>query len=438
MRDMIVNFLIACVVFAAGWLVWISSPLFLGLGLLALAAIILILIVSGVPIHWYVAGLLAKYDFIFTNAPESYFKEVVRFGGHRKTLLSKEEHKINNDGDIVPLVQGEQPQVSLPGGLRLIGWPFIDRIYRREMKFLKSLPSGDVKTYEVENVDKFYARVDYPYALPFVKCEDRNNLPLLGHATLLARVVNPVKSLFATANFYDTMIGLVLPSVRECLKGYTFDDLKKKDDLDEIIWHTLDEPNPDPEHHQSVIGRLLEEYGLEIVALRIVNIDPPEEYRDITLTKWKAERAADAAKAVAEAEAKKAAGPIGLAMDEWVKREKESGETLSQTRTRLRKSGEYERHKKLLADQINRSRGTVQERKVDISSGGEPIGTGSIASIAGTIAAAVIGAAAGKGMGGKDSSEGGSSGKNPKKGGKRAKPEDMDDEEALDNLFEEE
>ena len=38
--------------------------------------------------RWYVAALMARYDFVFTNVPESYFKEVVRFGGHKKTLLS--------------------------------------------------------------------------------------------------------------------------------------------------------------------------------------------------------------------------------------------------------------------------------------------------------------------------------------------------------------
>ncbi|MDO8486100.1 MAG: SPFH domain-containing protein [Candidatus Staskawiczbacteria bacterium] len=386
-----------------------------------------------VPItRWYVAAIMAKYDFIFTDVSESYFKEVVRFGGHRKTLLSKSGHKIDEKGNIARLSRGESPETSLPGGLRIVGFPFIDRIYKRPMKFLKSLPNGDIKAYDVENVDKFYAKVDYPYALPFVKCEDKNNLPLLGHATLLAHIVNPEKSLFATANFYDTMVGLVLPSVRECLKGFTFDEIKDKDDLDEIIWAEL--KNPNPNEPKGVIGRLRDEYGIVIVALRIVNIDPPEEYRDITLTKWKAEREADAAEAVARAEAKKAAGPIGLAMNEWVNGEKGKKESMAQTRARLRKTGEYEKHKKLLADQINRSRGTVQERKIDITSGGEPLTGGSIASIAGSIAAAVIGATAGKSITDKDNPSGGASGGNSggtagssKRGGKKKKDDDEDD-----------
>src|SRR3990167_4000355 len=54
-----------------------------------------------VPIaRWYVAAIMAKYDFIFTDVPESYFKEVVRFGGHRKNILSKKGHKIDEKGNI--------------------------------------------------------------------------------------------------------------------------------------------------------------------------------------------------------------------------------------------------------------------------------------------------------------------------------------------------
>src|SRR3989344_3607383 len=380
------------------WILWLVVPA-------VLAALTTILFL--VPItRWYTMALMAKFDFVFTNVPESYFKEVVRFGGHKETLLSKAVYTIHDNGYIEELEPGEMPETSLPGGLRFVGLPFIDRIYKGRMKFSKSLPNGEIKDYDVENVDKFYAKVDYPYALPFVKCEDKNNLPLLGHATLLTQIVNPTKSLFATANFYDTMVGLVLPSVRECLKVFTFDEIKVKDDLDEIIWAELNATNPDVSGDVSVIDKLRDKYGIVIVAFRIVNIDPPTEYRDITLTKWKAEREADAAEAVATAESRKAAGPIDIAMEKWVKSEQEYEETpngekkltetIAAAKKRLRASGEYKEHKALLADQINRSRRTVQERKVDVTSGGEPLKGGSIASIAGTIVGAVIAATAGK------------------------------------------
>lgn len=282
---------------------------------LFLLIVFLVLVLMGIlfwamPItRWYIAAIMAKYDFIFTIVPESYFKEVVRSGAHKKTLLSKRGYKINENGDIVQCAQGEKvPETLLTGGLMVVGWPLIDTIYKREMKFTKSLPNGEIKAYNVKDVDKFYAAVDYPYILPFEQCKDKNNLPLLGHATLLAHVVNPVKSLFATANFYDTMIGLVLSSVRKCLKEYSFDEIKAEDDLNDIIWAELNSPNPD--EPWGVINRLRDKYGVVIVALRIVNIDPPERYRNLTLTKWKAEREADAAHAFAKKEAEETEGRV--------------------------------------------------------------------------------------------------------------------------------
>jgi len=421
MRDAIITFVLTLI---AGGLVVATAlgfwfyPVATGL-ILSLIAALCFLISLVIPIHWYIALFLAKHDFVFTRVPEAHFKVVVRFGAVRKILMSKKGCRIDEHGDIVDLASGELPEETLPGGLRLIGWPGIDKIYTGKMKFKKSLPDGSVKDYDEESVSEFFARVDYSCAVLFVKCEDKNNLPIFGHATLLAHVVNPEKSLFATANFYNTMVGLVLPVIRECLESYTFDELKdmKKEDLDESMWKELKAKQPDGS--ASVIEQLRDKYGIGIVALRIVNIDPPEEYRDITLTKWKAEREADAAEAVAKAEARKAAGPIGLAVEQWVKSEaEEAGETVAVARKRLRESGEYDKHKKLLADQINRSRRTVQERKVDITSGGEPLEGGTIASVAGTIAAAVIAATAGKDI--KDDGGGGGgatgqsqSGKNP-------------------------
>jgi hypothetical protein len=382
--------------------------------------------------RWYIAYWLASFDFIFTEVSEGYFKEVVRFRGHKATLLTKEGYKIEDapgdtNGDIVKLLPGEPPESSLPGGLRVVGWPLLDRVYKRNMRFTKSMPNGKTKDYNVEKEDEFYALVDYPYALPFTDCEDKNNLPISGHATLLACVVGPKKSLFGTANFYDTMVGLVLPVVQECYKQrFSFDEKKKKQDIDEMMWAELNEPGPTG---VSVIDELYTKYRIRIVAYRTVALDPPEEYRKLSLTKWTADRRAEAAKSVKKAEAIEAAGPIDYSMDEWIKKEaREHEETVAEAKTRLRKSGEYKEHRKLLADQINRKRGTVHETKVDMLSGGEPLQEGSLASVVGTIASGVIGAwEAKKTKGDSDSGDkpGKASGK--KRGRKGAEPRTLDD-----------
>jgi hypothetical protein len=232
--------------------------------------------------------------------------------------------------------------------------------------------------------DTFYAKVDYNYAILFRDCEDKNNLPLIGHATLLANVTGPYRSLFKTKNFYETMVGLVLPSIRECLKGYSFDELKDKDKLDEIIWDALNEANPKGRTKpgsattMSVREQLYEDYGVEIIALRIVNIDPADsKLRELTLIKYRAEREADAAEAVRRKEAIEAAGPLVLAMDEWVKGQLQDGETPAQAKERLQKSGAYAKHETHAKDLILAYRGNLEVARNEFGSpDGSPLPSG--------------------------------------------------------------
>jgi regulator of protease activity HflC (stomatin/prohibitin superfamily) len=274
--------------------------------LLVVAGLVGLAMIFRLPIHWYFAFLLARRDFIFTQVPEARFNLVMRFGSHRKTLLSKEGHKIDPDGRIVELSPGEEVKTLLPGGLRIIGWPGVDKLYKREMKFKKSLQDG-TKDYDVIGEKDFFAKVDYPYAVPFIECEDVNNIPITGHATLLSHIDHPYKSLFATANFYETMLGLVLPAVRECFRAYSFTQLKqqKNQDLDMMLWQYLSDPqkNPQPGSNLSVIDELYSKYGVKVLAFRVVLLDLPPELREASQRKWQAEMDRDAAKVKAEASA---------------------------------------------------------------------------------------------------------------------------------------
>ena len=347
-KDFVVWILIGLVLFLFGC--WAINHYWISLSIIAALAAIVGGLLSVRVVRWYIYWAMARADFFFTEVPEAHFKVVTRFGGHKKTLLNKKDYKlaeedvladveeVDNDGnkktvqktvvwkgDIVPLAPGEQAPASLPGGLFFVGWPGIDRVYSTEMKFVKSVSNG-VKAY-AKPEDSFYAKVDYPYAIVFEDCEDKSNLPLKGYATLLANVTGPGKSLFATANFYETMERLVLPSIRECLKAYSYDNPNDPDDkgtlrniskdvLDEKIWAVLHEKNPRSPTRKdgsqmSVVDQLREDYGVEIVALRIVNIDPASaELRKLTLIKYLAERQADAAQAVARKEAEETEGRV--------------------------------------------------------------------------------------------------------------------------------
>jgi hypothetical protein len=389
-KDFVAWIVISLALFLVG--AWAVNHYWIALGIVAALAAVVGGLLSVRVVRWYICWLMAQVNFIFTEVPEGRFKVVTRFGGHKKTLLNKEGYKLAEadeldasgnpvvlKGDIVPLKPGEQAPPTLQGGLFLIGWPGIDRLFATNMKFLKSLSSGSIESHSEELQDTFYAKVDYNYAILFRDCEDKNNLPLIGHATLLANVTGPYRSLFRTKNFYETMVGLVLPSIRECLKGYSYDELKDKDDLDEIIWQALNEPNPKGRTKpgsattMSVREQLYEDYGVEIIALRIVNVDPADaKLRELTLIKYRAEREADAADAVRRKEAIEAAGPLALAMDEWVATQVQDGETVVQAKERLQKSGAYAKHETHAKDLILAYRGNLEVARNEF---GSPDGT---------------------------------------------------------------
>jgi regulator of protease activity HflC (stomatin/prohibitin superfamily) len=316
-RKFVISVLIVLAVLGIGWAFYnhpIVSAISLITFIFALIAIICISVWIGLPVHWYIALWMAKYDFVFTKVSEGHFKVVERFGKYKKTLLTKEGYKIDENGRIVELQPGETQPQMLPGGLHRIGWPGIDKIYSRQMRFVKSLQNG-VEYKEVEDVTEFLAKVDYPYGIPFLECEDANNIPITGHATLVAHVDHPYNSLFAVANFYETMFGLSLPVARECFEEYSFTKLKeskKRQDLDNLLWEYLSDPNknPQPGSNLSVIDELWQKYGVRVLALRVVMLDPPQDVRESSLKKWRAEMERDAAKIIAEKEAEETEGRV--------------------------------------------------------------------------------------------------------------------------------
>jgi hypothetical protein len=264
----------------------------------------------------YIIVWLATHDIFWTKVPEGKFKIILeaRDGGYYKTLLCKKGHKLDADNRIVQLDPGDE---ELPT-IQWIGWPGIRTPYAKTMVFSKSTEQA-VVPHNDPNIYAFLADVDYPYALLFDECEDVNNVPLKGYMTLIASIVGPYESNFGTTNFYETMIGLVKPVVRDAIRtNFTFDDLKAhKDNLDNIVWAalTLHGPNGEP----SIVEDLNNLYGVCLKKVKTVNVDPQdEELRKLTLTQYTAERRLAAATAVSKAKGKEVVGPLQESMDLWV------------------------------------------------------------------------------------------------------------------------
>ena len=334
-------------------------------------------------------------------------------------------------------------------GLHMVGIPGIHTLYKRTMTFFKSVTDKNGKPQAEPHNDKdigSFKTTRYPYAFPFKDEEDSHALHLSGILAGHGVVEDYEKAFFDISDWYAEMNTKILSCNRDLLATISYDDDIVGRDMpgeqrqltySARLWKALnDMPNGNP----SVIDRLRAEVGIRIESVELRSVDPPEGWRDTTLAPYKAEREADAAEAVATAESRKAAGPIDIAVGKWVESQREYdeapdgkktfAETVSATRKRLRDSGEYQEHKALLADQINRSRRTVQERKVDFTSGGKALAGGSIAEIAGTITAAIVGAVAGKNI--KDDADqsgnpAGGQGNQGQQGGKN--PKDMTPEE---------
>lgn len=240
---------------------------------------------------------LVYLAFCFTYVKEGTAKNVVRFGGYVKTLLAKKGYKLSPDGYVVPLQIGERPQhFAFLGGLRWVSLlkPLgIDRIYTRTMKYVKALPDGNFEHRADENTDFVLAGTQFQYGLEFSSTEDSDKLPLSGKMTMTAMIVNPYKALFLVKNWFDALVMRVLPRVREYISEHTYDDIIKdqKTKLDTEVFKALGQP--DSTAGPSIISILKEQYGIDLVALETVNIDPPEGYREATLAKWKARQTAD-------------------------------------------------------------------------------------------------------------------------------------------------
>ncbi len=235
-------------------------------------------------------------------------KQVLVNGKFKKSLLVKTGYKLNEKWDLVLLKEGEKEALaSLWGGLFWVGiWPFA-RVYARIMKFTKALPGGTYKERADPDTDFLLTGTAYQYALLFTDAEDKDKLPLSGQMTMTAMIINPYKALFLVHEWFDALVTRVLPRVRQYISEHTYDELINKKDvqLDVDVFKMLHEPNQkDPEGKPiSIISILRNQYGIELLALEMVNIDPPPEYREATLRQFNAVQ-------IAKAEAEETGGAL--------------------------------------------------------------------------------------------------------------------------------
>jgi len=209
----------------------------------------------------------------FTIVEEGRQKLVLCLGEYRKTLLQKKGYRTSADGEIIP---GKNTDWRI-GGLQWIGlWPFF-YLYKTDLHYKRML--GD-KAQEREHLNQtsFLAK-DYPYAIEAFKVEDVKKLPLYMLVVVTAWMSNAKSALLDTADFYRTLVALIQEALIETIKKVDYDEMDKKE-IDALIKEAL---------NKEAVGVLKDRHGITVIRVELVEIDPGEDHRALTLQKKKGE-----------------------------------------------------------------------------------------------------------------------------------------------------
>jgi hypothetical protein len=197
--------------------------------------------------------------------------------------------------------------------------------------------------------------------------------------TMTAMIVNPYKATFAVSNWFDALVGRVLPQVREYISEHAYEDIigDHSVQLDKDVFKALEGAGPNG--GKSIISILKEQYGIELVALETVDINPPPEYRKDTIATWLATKAADRAVGETAGRIKQAvAVELGMSVQELDQQLKDPS---------FLSSPAYQNALAFAKDMVKRDRAGVKDIRIG-STDSTPFGRGTVAELAGGFAAA--------------------------------------------------
>lgn len=251
--------ILGCILYACNIPLWAA-----GIGVLSLAPLTLV--------GYYIVWWLAKHDILLTEVQRGWCKIIL--------------HKGNFSRIIGP-------------GWHWMGLPGINTLYRRTMTFLKSVTDKDGKPQAEPHDDKDISRFKttrYPYAIPFKDEEDSKGLPLSGFLAVDGIVEDYEKAFFVMSDWYAEVMTRILACWRKVLVNVSYDDDivgrdKKEEQARKTISELLrEELNLRQNGNPSIIDELREVVGFRIFSIELRSIDPPPDWRAITLAPYKAER----------------------------------------------------------------------------------------------------------------------------------------------------
>lgn len=263
--------------------VFFSSYL-LGLGFL-IGGLIAFVVLFGLIYFWW-----APNNLFYTFVKEGTVKIVVLADKVIRILIQWKGYTLDKDWNVK---EGEEQHIL--GGLRRYGWWPIYDIYIHTFSWTGIAHNGELKHHK-EEIHDYVMLKDDIYWGKVEKAEDKDLLPLDVELLFTIRIVNPYKALFRVDDWLQTVINRSSPAVRDYITGYTFNELiKMPEAMGEEIFKDLKE-------RKILDEEFKERYGIEVRAIEVKDINPPEEYRKATLAKFEAAREKERIEITAEAE----------------------------------------------------------------------------------------------------------------------------------------
>jgi len=263
------------------------------IGGLILAIVILILV--GL---YSVYFLLAPNNCFFTFVKEGTVKFVVKGDEFSKCLIQWQGYTFDYSKphpEKWNIIEGEEPWHPL-GGLRFYGmWPIWD-IHIFRFRWVGVTENGEENPKD-EWLEAMLTKDDV-YLVKIPIAEDADKLPLDFQVFLTIRIVNPYKAKFVIQRWLEAVQNRIQPLMRQYIAQYRYEELlKMRHEIGGEMWKELQKAD--------LLGKdgiFYRRYGVEVRAIEVRQIEPPDTLRAVTLKKFEAEREAEAIIARAEGE----------------------------------------------------------------------------------------------------------------------------------------
>jgi len=260
----------------------------IGLAILTIVALIVFL---------FIYRVLAPKNIFFTIVKEGTAKTIVRGGKFRKVLIQWEKCTLDQEDwnvvDVVDVDKKHRRKLRLFGGLHFFWfWP-LDRIYTYNFEW-KGLESDGITPhpYKEELLDNIFLK-QYVYYSEVKEAEDVDRLPLDIYYVLTIRIQNPYKALFKVHKWLNVVFGRIAPEIRNVIAQKPYEKLiTDLEGLTNELKKNIKEPKNGMAEGDAkgIIDTLKDQYGVEVLDVKVLDIDPPKEQREATLLEFKAKQ----------------------------------------------------------------------------------------------------------------------------------------------------